>query len=242
MTHPGTCHLDSYLGANYLTAEEFAAACGISAHEITRMVDVQLIPQPSYVVTTDGILVSQAFGKMAADGAMPGRYFHPAAAVWVSIARQLEHAVGTALARHALELRFRANFATALAELDRDTYRLPDSFTDSGQPIVSGVEARTAEAWISFMQGIFGLCVADPSSERAIARKEILQEALTRLTENGSRTDFSPETAAKIGELVDQYDRCVMPFAPPEYARSSRKRLVDDLRHVLARSTPGVAR
>jgi hypothetical protein len=118
-------------------------------------------------------------------------------------------------------------------ELDKTTFRLPDSFTDTGQVITEGLNARTESAWTAFLGGIFSLCVADPSSEKSIARKEVLQEALTQLSGNGSRTDFSAEDKLHVLHLIDQYAHAAMPFSPPEYPRSSRKRLVEDLREKL---------
>jgi len=43
----------------------------------------------------------------------------------------------------------------------------------------------------------------------------------------------SAEGKARMGVLIDQYAQASMPFSPLEYARSSRKRLVDDLREKL---------
>lgn len=137
--------------------------------------------------------------------------------------------LGPQQAHWKLKERFKGNFAAALKEQDKTTFRLPDSFTDTGQVLSKSLGLRTELAWESFLKGVFSLCIADPSSERSIAHKEILQEALTELTDNGSRTDFSADSRCHILELIDQYAQAAMPFSPPEYARSSRKRLVEDL-------------
>ena len=221
--------LDHYLATHYLPAERFAAACSLSTQALAALVDGGLVPRPAYVVTTDGILLSAAFGEMPAAGATPGAYHHPGNAQWVSLARRLQVALDPALVRDAIEERFKANFATALAGLDRDTHRLADSFSDDGRPIRDGLAVRTDTAWRHFILGIFGVCVADPSGERSIVRKEVLQEALVEITADGTRTDFPQATALRVQSMVDEYAACTMPFAPPEYPHSSRKRLVDDL-------------
>lgn len=84
--------------------------------------------------------------------------------------------------------------------------------------------------WEHFLQGTFGLCVANPLSEEAIAWKEVLQEKLTTLSDNGARAVFSAPKAQAMLELIDAYAQSAMPFSPVEYSVSSRKRLVEDLR------------
>lgn len=221
--------LDRYLATHYLPTERFAAACSLSTQTLAALLDGGLVPRPAYVVTPDGILLSAAFGEMPATGATPGDYHHPGNARWVSRMRRLQATLDPTRARDALEERFKANFAGALARLDRDTHRLADSFGDDGRPIRDGLAIRTDTAWRHFIHGIFGVCVADPSSERSIARKEILQEALTGITADGTRMDFPHDTALHVLRMVNEYAACTMPFAPPEYPRSSRKRLVEDL-------------
>jgi hypothetical protein len=90
-------------------------------------------------------------------------------------------------------------------------------------------DARTESAWTSYLSGVFSLCVADPSTELSIARKEVLQEALTEINDRQPEPESSEVDKQKILELVEQYARASMPFSPPEYPRSSRKRLVEDL-------------
>jgi hypothetical protein len=107
---------------------------------------------------------------------------------------------------------------------------MADAFDDHGRPIAAGLEARIASYWQSFQQGIFGLCVANPVSEFEITRKEILQEKLTTLTDNGEQyADISIGKEALL-LLIDKYEEASMPFSPIEYPMSSRKRLVTDLR------------
>lgn len=222
--------LDIYLKHYYQTADQLAASCSISSDELATLVSENLIPRPSYTVAEGGGFISQAFGEFQVQGFTPGQYFHPGNATWVAIALEAKAKCEPHQAHYDLKSRFKSNFAAALAELDKTTFRLPDSFTDAGQVIPEGLDARTEDAWGSFLKGVFSLCVADPSSERSIARKEILQEALTKLSDNGSKGDFPPEEKHYVLELINQYAQAAMPFSPLEYPRSSRKRLVDDLR------------
>lgn len=67
-------------------------------------------------------------------------------------------------------------------------------------------------------------------AEAAIARKEILQEKLMALSDNGTRERFDASERRQLLRLIGAYARASMPFSPVEYPRSRRKRLVDDLR------------
>lgn len=222
--------LDIYLAGHYLNGDQFAAACGISTGEVAALIQGRLIPAPSYVVTEAATLRSHAFGEMPAPGSTPGSYFHPAGVAWVAIARRAVADSGYEAGQGKVKERFAANFQAALAELNATTWRMRDSFNDDGSPLVDGLLARTDAAWEHFLRGTFGLCVANPSSEAAIARKEVLQEKLTQLTENGAKTEFPRQDIAALLDLIDAYADAVMPFSPIEYPVSSRKRLVDDLR------------
>ena len=228
--------LQAYLQRHYLDAAAFAAACSISTGQLELLLRERLVPAASYEVSGDGRLLSPAFGEFDAGDCAPGHYFHPGTAVWVALALEVRNRLGPVRARAELEQRFQDNFRAALAALDRSLLRLPDAFAEDGSVIAAGLDARARAAWDAFERGIFGLCVADPSTEQAIARKEILQEALTRLDEQGEEALAASGGRRRALELVEQYARAAMPFSPPEYPRSSRKRLADDLRERLLRA------
>lgn len=222
--------LNNYLAKHYLNEAQLATASAIRVDELNALILGQLVPAPSYVVTDTGTVCSFVFGEMAAPGSTPGRYFHPSQAVWIALAR---HAIANGPAHDAaarLQVLFAVKFASALATLNLTTWRLHDCFDDDGAPIADGLRIRTDSAWQYFLNGTFGLCVANPISEAHIAYKEVLQEKLAQQSENGAKTVFSPQQASAMHELIDAYAAAAMPFSPVEYGLSSRKRLVEDLR------------
>ena len=125
---------------------------------------------------------------------------------------------------------------TSLSGFSQTRYLITDSFDDNGEIIHDGLQSRIEKNWRQFLKGTFGLCVANPSSEKEIARKEILQEKLTFLTENGSKHANLNIDQNELIDLIDQYVSSSMPFSPIEYIRSSRKRLVDDLKEKIAKA------
>lgn len=98
------------------------------------------------------------------------------------------------------------------------------------------IEAKIQGYLPYFFNGTFGLCVADPSTGVGIARKEILQERLIDITANCSISFPANISKEELLALIDDYADSAMPFSPAEYERSSRKRLVDDFRPVVAKA------
>jgi Family of unknown function (DUF6058) len=226
--------LDLYLAKHYVNAAQFASLCGIELDELRDLIRRELIPQPSYVVR-NGELHSYVFGAMPAGPSTPGEYFHPGMAAWVVRARHDLATDGVEGARERMRQRFSDEFSAALRELNETLYRLVDAFDDSGRPLAEGLRARLDSAWEHFMHGTFGLCVANPEAALNIARKEVLQEKLTTLTDDGAKQVFAADELPALTRLIDAYEAASMPFSPIEYPRSSRKRLVDDLRARLTR-------
>ena len=226
--------LDQYLAKYYVNATQFATLCGIEEDELRDLIRRGLVPEPSYV-TRNGELHSYVFGEMAAVGSAPGQYFHPRMATWVVRARHVLATHGTEEARERVRQMFDDEFTSALRELNDSLFRLDDAFDETGRPLTTGLQARLDSAWEHFIHGTFGLCVANPESALTIARKEVLQEQLTAWTENGTKHAFAKDDLPALMQLIDAYEAASMPFSPIEYPRSSRKRLVDDLRARLNR-------
>jgi len=230
--------LNIYLSHHYLNDAQLSSVAAISLDELNVLIEGQLVPAPAYVVSEHGTVRSFVFGEMAAPGATPGCYFHPAQVHWIAVAREAM-ASGGALhdVQADLKAQFTARYAAALANLDLTTWRLHDSFDGHGTPIPDGLLARTDSAWAHFLNGTFCLCVADPVSEAKIACKEVLQEKLAHKSEHGRKTTFTAQEAIELATLIDAYAAAAMPFSPVEYGLSSRKRLVEDLRMRLSAAT-----
>ncbi|MCM2564977.1 DUF6058 family natural product biosynthesis protein [Janthinobacterium kumbetense] len=221
--------LDHYLAQHYLDETQLAAAAAMTMEEIDALIQARLVPAPAYVVDASGNLCSFVFGAMAAPGSRAGRYFPPSQLAWIAVAlHALAEGPETAPAR--LQAQFASRYGAALATLNLTTWRLRDSFDDRGAPIADGLRARTDSAWMYFLNGTFSLCVANPMSEAHIAWKEVLQEKLAQQSGNGSKTLLPHAQAEQMHALIDAYATAAMPFSPIEYALSSRKRLVEDLR------------
>lgn len=223
-------NLQDYLEHHYQTLEQFAQACATSEQEINTLIDQKMIPAPSYTVLSNNKCISQAFGELVGSGLKAGQYFHPGNRSWVNNAKETIRRIGSLQAPKAIKQQFAENFATELEILNHQVFPLQDSFAANGKIIREGLNARINAAWGYFLKGVFSLCVADPSTEKSIATKEVLQEALITLTHNGAKVEFNNEDKNQLLKLIKQYEQAAMPFSPAEYPNSSRKRLVEDLR------------
>jgi hypothetical protein len=221
---------DNYLKKHYLHAAALSERCGINAEELIELIDAHLVPESSYVVTESGNFFSKAFGDLDGHGVTPGHYFHADMVAWVNLAVSLKAEFGIEAAAVEIEKRFKRNYSEALRKLDRSVFRLEDSFDKGGHAISNGLEQRSAHAWNYFLSGVLGICVARPSDEESIARKDVIQEALTVLSDNGQKHTYERAVKDRVLALMSMYEQACMPFAPIEYPLSSRKRLVNDLR------------
>ncbi len=226
--------LDLYLKKYYLNKAQFAQACQCTEADIDALIQAQLLPAPSYVVTghatIHATIMSAVFGEMPAENTSAGEYFHPANVSWFTSAMQLIDKHGKDAAPAMLKQNFINDFIDGLTSMHHSTWRLDDCFTADNQPITAGLVQRAEFSWQHFLLGTFGLCVANPVSVPAIVSKEILQEKLAHLTDNGNKEKFSVAEARELLPVVDAFAEAAMWFSPAEYPRCSRKRLVDDMR------------
>lgn len=205
--------LSAYLQRYFVDKPTFATQCGITMERLDELLSLGAIPAATY--SCDGRSIHSAvFGAIATEEPLEGDFFRPECTVWAKLADQ-------AMPGHERE--------TVLAEFENQLRVGLSTYLNDGAMI---------EDWIrdfipSFLDGTFGLCVANPSKGACIARKEFLQDRLTELTANGSNPAPEGISSGALLQLIDDY-AAAMPFSPAEYARSSRKRLVDDLRSRVA--------
>lgn len=204
--------LKSYLQQHFVDKPTFSSMVGISTARLDELIAIQAIPAATYVCDQKTVR-SAAFGVMEAPESLAGEFFRPQCARWARIAATAPHG----MEREAVEAVLVGELRMAL----RECCAIPNE---------ADIDAKIQCYLPHFWNGTFGLCVADPASGGGIVRKEVLQERLTALTANGSRSAPDGISSSELLGLIDDYARSAMPFSPVEYERSSRKRLVDDLR------------
>ena len=209
-----TMSLKEYLQKHFVDKATFASLADMPLGRLDELIAAEAVPAATY--TCNGRSISSAaFGTIEIAEHLTGEYFRPECVRWATIAAQAP--LGSE----------RASVAAVLTNELRAA--LGGHFQDSAV-----LEEKVSQFLPAFWNGTFGLCVADPSSGAGIARKEILQERLTAITGNGSNSHPRRVSKQALLALMDAYADAAMPFSPAEYDRSSRKRLVDDLRPIVA--------
>ena len=209
--------LAAYLKEHFVDKPTFASLASISVQRLDQLIAAGAIPRATYICDGKSIS-SSAFGMIEIPESIVGEFFRPACIRWVHLADSAPNGSE----KLAVESKVADEIRTALITLgERD-------------PVA--IETRVQTYLPSLFDGTFGLCVSDPSTGSGIVKKEILQERLTAITENGTNATPSDLSKSELLRLIDDYAQAAMPFSPAEYARSSRKRLVDDLRPSVAKA------
>lgn len=221
----------AYLGQYFVSLPLLAETAGVAEAEIRALQAAACIPGPSYRVTVPDKIGSVIFGDTVIPGiGPPGEYYARSAADGVRVAakRARSQSLGTLGAQMAAE--FQNEFKAVL--LARQSWRsgMDFLFVSPGVEQAEVMGKFLGETWQHFRAGTFGVCVREAGSVPMIAEKEIVQHGLTQLTDNGARLAYSPSEWERVTGLMRAHEVVAMPFAPHEYPRSSRKRLVDDLR------------
>lgn len=208
--------LAGYLADHFFDKASFASLAGISVRRLDQLIAAEAIPGATYIC--NGLSISSAvFGTTPITEPLTGEYFRPECVRWVEIADQAPPG---------------SERAAVLSELTRELRISLNDYCSDKEAIESKVQAYLPY----FFNGTFGLCVADPSTGAGIVRKEMLQEKLIALTANGTVPSSDALSKDELIQLIDDYADSAMPFSPAERDRSSRKRLVDDLRPAVAKA------
>jgi hypothetical protein len=207
--------LKSYLKRHFVDKPTFAALLGITVERLDELIAAKAIPEPTYICNGNYVR-SAAFGAIETEESISGEYFRPECTRWARIAERASPG---------------EERAAVLSELTSELETCLRTYFDDPATIEGKIKVYLP----SFLNGTFGLCVADPSTGAGIVRKEILQEKLSDLTENGSNPSPANIPKSDLLQLIDDYALSTMPFSPAEYARSSRNRLVDDLRPLVSK-------
>ena len=223
--------IETYLRERFLPAEAFAQACGVGEAELSQLIERGLAPRPAYETDGEGGMRSFVFGTLPAPGVPAGRWFNPHSTDWVARAREAlaAHEGDATAAMAALMTRFREGYLRALRDSHASDGPIPGFIDTGGGFDDKAFEAGFADIWRHLLEGTYGLCVAQPRDEAHIVAKEAAQARLTQLTGNGTRREFDADSKRVVFTLIAKYQALSMPFSPAEYARSSRKRLVEDM-------------
>ncbi len=191
-----------YIDANYLTLDALAERAGVAPERVLDLVAAHCIPSHSYEVR-GAVVFASTFGEFAAPAPLV-RYYHPDIVDWVEKAEALA-------ADHSL---------SEVARLMREDFEraVEQALDGRAAPWTRGVD----HAWAFWMDGTAGLCLKALTVE-SLVTKECARADIAAIVRPEPEHRLSAAERTALGAAVAQYERVVLPFAPHEVDKSSRR-------------------
>lgn len=194
-------NLLTYLQTHFLTRAQLVDAAGCTDAELSAWQEAGVMPRASYRLAL-AVGCDSFFGHHDEDANV--EFYARGYPAWIGLVQSGADAFGHFARRYRARLR-----------------ELP---LHSGAPkLNAGLEAHLRDEWGHFLAGTYGLCTRTGLPEQ-IAEKELAVAVINELTATAE-----PDLHV-LQRAVDLLDAASSPFAPHERARSSRRRLVDQVR------------
>jgi uncharacterized small protein (DUF1192 family) len=202
--------LINYLKDNFLTLQALLDWVKIDESELRQYQDANIMPKASYRLTVD-LNCDSFFGPHKESQIL--EYYAKGYASWLGMIKSLKD-------ERLIYGEFARRYRDAIALLQSQGH-------SSANPKMSSALPQHIEAeWGHFIQGIYGLCTRSGLPED-IAAKELAIVQITELTEKGA---LNTDELERLTRAVNLLDTASAHFAPHERVKSSRHRLVDDIR------------
>ena len=205
--------LIDYLSANYFSEAQLLAVSGIDAAALRALQHGGMMPQPSYRLHLQQQCDSY-FGRHAAQNEV--HYYARGYAPWIGLLQTL---AGPEEAFRVFAERYRTRL-----------HQLKLAGLCSGDAkLNAGLDGHLQEEWRHFLDGTYGLCTKTGLPED-IAAKELATRIIEEII--GAPDGQVPTGRERVclTLAVDLLDTASSQFAPHERGRSSRHRLIDEVR------------
>lgn len=204
--------LINYLNGAFLTQDQLLAAAGIDGGQLAELKRGGAMPQPSYRLRLE-LACDSFFGAHSEQ--LSADYYAKGTPSWIGVLQT----VGSAEAAYEV---FARRYRTRLAQL------AAAGVASRAPKLNEGLDAHLRDEWQHFLNGTYGLCTTSGLPEE-IAAKEIAIAVIKEITE-GREQALTDAEHQRLTQAVDLLDLASAPFAPHELARSSRQRLVNEMR------------
>ncbi|WP_448548491.1 DUF6058 family natural product biosynthesis protein [Thalassotalea fusca] len=211
-------HLWKYLTHNFYTKEALLANTKISASELEQWQAQGLAPKASYKISMN-VECDSFFGVHQAQESQ--EFYAKGYTSWLAIVQSNPN-----------ETACYANFYQRyLATLDR--LSTAGHSTEKAE-LNECIDAHVKNEWGHFLNGIYGLCTKSGLPED-IAAKEL---AIAEISELLDYQEKDQQVFERLEKAVNLLDSASAEFAPHERARSSRFRLIDEVRREYGLAVP----
>lgn len=226
-----------YLVKNFLTLHQLARASGMSEARVRSLIEQECVPGPSYILRSATHISSSLHDQPEEYKGPVEEFFSPSVTFWIAASEQ---AVPTGSLSEAMYQRFEVEFFAALIRRSAGDHGFADLFDDKGRLNQTRAKASARAVWRDLLKGTYGICIKGPVTADSVVRKAIAVHRVASLTNNGMALEIEPSRRETLVAALREFDDVVSHFAPHDWARSSRKRLFDDLllRYGLQREFP----
>lgn len=202
-----------YLNEGFFTQAQLLAACGIDLAQLTALQQRGVVPQASYRLKLD-LACDSFFGPHSEQASID--YYAKGYASWTGLVQTLAR---DADAYDVFETRYQRRLEQLRAA----------GASSSHDKLNAGLGKHLEDEWRHFLSGTYGLCTRSGLPED-IAAKEVAIAIIKDITEQRQTPALGDAERASLTVAVDLLDAASSMFAPHERARSSRHRLVDQMR------------
>jgi uncharacterized protein YeaO (DUF488 family) len=207
-----------YLDNAFFTEPELLAASGIGAAQLADLQARRVMPRASYRLRVD-IACDSYFGAHKEQA--HADYYAKGYACWIGMLQTLAQDTD---AFRVFERRYRARLE-----------QLAQGGIASRHPkLNAGLDAHLREEWRHFLDGTYGLCTRSGLPED-IAVKEAAVAIIKEITQGRREQALTDAERARLTTATDLLDAASARFAPHELERSSRRRLIDQVRAAFLR-------
>ena len=202
--------LIKYLNKHFITKQELLDITKITEHDLSKYQEDGVMPKCSYKIILN--IKSDSFFGLHHD-AQEIEYYAKGYSSWLAIIQSLN-------STEAVYSVFANRYKIAIESLKEQGY------SSTNSKVTSELNEHIKEEWGHFLNGIYGLCTKSGLPED-IAAKEFSILVINELSEHN---ELTPDQLNRLNLAVDLLDSASSLFAPHERLKSSRHRLVNEVR------------
>lgn len=202
--------LIKYLNNNFFTKQELLDVSKVSEQDLSNFQEQGVMPKCSYKLNLN-ISCDSFFGLQ--DETQVVEYYAKGYSSWLAIIESLKDT-------DSIYSTFLNRYIKTIKQLKVQGHSSSDA------KVNSGVNEHIREEWQHFLNGIYGLCTKTGLPED-IAAKEF---SILEINELTSKDELSEEQLKQLTVAVNLLDSASSLFAPHERIKSSRHRLIDEVR------------
>ncbi len=202
--------LVNYLNENFFTQQQLLALSKISEQQLLSFQDQDLMPKCAYKLNLN-LTCDSFFGEFQEQQTI--EYYAKGYTAWLGVVELVKN-------QNDLFNIFSMRYKRKIKELKAQ------GFACEHPKINEEIDSHIKEEWQHFLDGIYGLCTKSGLPED-IAAKELAILEINQLIETDN---LDASSLAKLESAVDLLDAASSMFAPHERLKSSRFRLVDEIR------------